>query len=78
MHDELFNPEPFEQLPGQMLLEQPSSEPQTWRVTVIIEHGASCLYRAAPSAAAAVNSAQITIDAFGWQGAEIIAVERES
>jgi hypothetical protein len=36
----------------------------------------SYLYPEARSAAAAVNSAQITIEAFCWQGAEIVAVER--
>ena len=76
MRDELFNGEAFEQLRGQMSLEQQSSEPEMWRVTIATDHGASHLCREARSAAAAFNSAQITIDAFcGW-GAEIVAVER--
>jgi hypothetical protein len=73
----LFNPEPFEQMAGQMSFEQQSSKPETWRVTIATEHGASYVYPEARSAAAAVNSAQITIDAFCWQGAEVVAVERE-
>jgi hypothetical protein len=78
MRDELFNPDPFEQLPGQMSFERESSESETWRVTIATDHGARYFYPEARSAAAAVNSAQITIDAFCWQGAEIVAVERDS
>jgi len=74
---ELFDPEPFDQMPGQMSFEQQSSEPETWRVTIATEHGPSYVYPEARSAAAAVNSAQITIDAFCWQDAEVVAVERE-
>jgi hypothetical protein len=72
----LFNPEPFEQLPGQMAFEQESADPEAWRVTIATPMGASYLYPEARSAVAAVNSAQITIDAFCWQDAEIVAVER--
>ena len=76
MRDDLFDPEPFGQMRGQMSLEQQSAEPETWRVTIATDNGASYVYPEARSAAAAVNSAQITIDAFCWQGAEIVAVER--
>lgn len=67
---ELFDPEPFEQMPGQMSFEQQASEPETWRVTIAHEQGSSCVWPEARSAAAAVSSAQITIDAFCWQSAE--------
>jgi hypothetical protein len=73
----LFDPEAFEQLPGHVSFEQQSVEPETWRVTIATGRGASYVYPEARSAAAAVSSAQITIDAFCWQGAEIVAVERE-
>ena len=53
----LFDPEAFEQLPGQMSFEQQSVEPETWRVTIATDHGASYVYPEARSAAAAVVGA---------------------
>jgi hypothetical protein len=72
----LFDSQPFEQMRGQLSLEHESAEPETWRVTIATPNGSSYVYPEARSAAAAVNSAQITIEAFCWQGAEVIACER--
>ena len=77
MPDSLFNPAAFEQLPGQVSFEQLSDEPEGWRVTVATPDGPTVETVEAPSASAAVESVQITIDAFCCQGAEVVAVERE-